>query len=78
MELEGELRIQAVSDPITKKLTPEIQNVPVYHNGRKIGVAKVDSQGHIRIEVADEFDKKGVFRMFALGEADHFSLGVKD
>ena len=78
MELEDDIRIQAVADPITKKLTPELQNVPVYHNGRKIGLAKIDQKGHIRIEVKEEFDKQGIFRMFALGEADHFNLGVKD
>ena len=57
---------------------PVATNIPVTHKGRKIGTASLDGYGHVVMEIHDEFDQAGIFRMFNMGEASGFSLGVND
>ena len=58
------------------QVMPVATNVPVTHQGRRIGTAEVDQKGHIVMEIEDSYDRDGIWRMLANHEADSFSLGM--
>lgn len=65
--------------PNTNQVEMVMVEIPVWHRGRFIGYAEFNfnGQGEIKIVLKEEFDKRGISRMLALGEAEGFVLDMK-